>query len=262
MTNEKIKFKANLQRVGTIIPETLVLLEELNRNKNWNKVKQKALSENILSKKSSTTITGILRSVRNRYFDVPELPPLAHLSMFVSSNISEKTKIQALFPYTCKTDPLIECYIRELVKSTINSLTGRELLKDELLAFLENKSKTHLELRSWSEKLKKRWVRGLLALLRDYEFMEPAPHFTLNKPFLITETFAFFLLNMLFDGNSGIAVINHDIWDLYLMSENDIERNLIETQKKGWINYQKAADMTKISANFNSMEAWINECLG
>ena len=69
--NDQTTYKANLQRCGALISETITVLEEYNELKNWNELKKKVIDENILNKKSSTTLNGILGCLKkHKSFDI------------------------------------------------------------------------------------------------------------------------------------------------------------------------------------------------
>ena len=63
-----VDYKANLQRVGAAISETIVLLGEYARHGDWNWVRTAALQDNLLQKGSSETVIGILKAVKRRVF--------------------------------------------------------------------------------------------------------------------------------------------------------------------------------------------------
>lgn len=252
-------YKANLQRCGAIIAESLILLEEYNKNKDWNYVKEKAITQNILSKKSSITIDAILRGAKSRFYNVNGLPKMDELSLFVSSKAPEKAKVQALFPYICITDTLVHEIMQRLVEPSLNSVAGESTLsKEKLLDFLVKESQTHPELNKWSDYLKKRWIRGLLSLLRDFDLMQSAPGFKLSKPALRIETFAFFCLWLLFSGKSGIEVMQNEIWSIFFLSAPEIEQLLESSQRRGWITYYRAGEIISIGTDYKSLEEWSN----
>lgn len=251
-------YKANLQRCGALITETLTLIEEYDKINNWEDLKQKVITKNILNKKSSTTINGILQCIKKRYKDIDGLPNLKELSHFISSDIPEKSKIQVLFPYMCKTDPLIEQYIIKMIFPHFELLNRPKIKKETFLEFLTEEMKTHPELEKWSDYLQKRWIRGLISVLRNFNLMSTAPNFELTKPNLRIETFTFFCLWLLFSGKSGIELIQNGIYQYFLLSNSEIEILLEESQRKGWLSYTHSGDIISITTEFESLEDWID----
>lgn len=255
--NDHTVYKANLQRCGALISETITVLEEYNELNDWDELKKKVIDENILNKRSSTTLNGILGCLKKRYINPHKMPNSEYLSNFISQDIPEKSKIQVLFPYICRSDPLVEQYVLKLVKPTINSLNKSKISKDTFLEFLEKEKKTHPELDNWSDYLKKRWIRGLISLLRNFNLIEAQPSFKLNKTSLRIETFTFFCLWLLMSGKSGIEVINNNIWNYFFLSKTEIEKLLEESQRNGWISYTQSGDIISIKTEFKTLEEWI-----
>lgn len=256
--NDQTVYKANLQRCGALISETITVLEEYNDLKNWNELKEKVNIDNILNKKSSTTINGILNCIRKRYKDIDDMPNLEDLSRFIASDVPNKAKIQVLFPYLCTTDPLIEQYVLNMIGPNINSLEKQEISKETFLDFLEKETKTHPELDKWSDYLKKRWIRGLISLLRNFYFMDTAPSFELDKPSLRIETFFFYCLWLLLSGKRGIHVLESEIWRFFILSDSEIEKFLEDSQRKGWLLYHQSGDIISITTEYQSLEEWVN----
>lgn len=257
--SQGIVYKENLNRCGARLYETITLLEEYNKTKNWKDVEKKTIEYNILNKKSSNTIKTILKCVKNRFKDIEGLPMLEEVSSFVSSNIPDKAKIQVLLPYIFKTDLLIRQYTLKLVYPNLHSKNNVELTKKIFHEFFEKEANEHPELNKWSENSEVRWIRSLLSLLRKFGFMKPAPSLELEKPQLRIETFTFYCLFLLFEGNSGRELIENETWKLFGLSTAETERFFENSQMKGWIHYSRSGDIISINTEYNSLEGWIND---
>jgi sulfur relay (sulfurtransferase) DsrC/TusE family protein len=257
MSAENIVYKADLQRVGSLINESFVVLTEYDKVKDWQQVKEKVISQNLLNKQSSQTVQGIIAAIRKRFFRNHKFLPSAELlAKAIAKNISRNAKIQLLYPYICESDHLVKSMISNFVANKINQ-SQLILTKNDVLEFLEKEEKTHPELKKWSDYLKGRWTRGFLAFLRDFNIMEKAPSNRLIKPSLRIETFAFFMLGLL-DKNLNIKeIFNNEIWHLYFLKNIDIEHFLVEMQARGWIYYSKAGEIIELTPKFN-LEGWLN----
>jgi len=257
----QVIYKADLQRVGSLINESLMALAEYAKFKNWDATKDIIISQNLLGKKSSQTLKGILAAIQKRFFTSHDtLPKVDILACAVSKNIPRVVKTQILYPYICEADPLIKKLLLNLVGKRIEK-SSTLLTKLDVLHFLENEQQTHPELRKWSDYLKGRWVRGFLAFLRDFGIMEKAPSNRLLKPIIRLESFTFFLLNLLDKKVSPAEVFNNEVWILYFLKNDEIEHFLVDAQGRGWIYYSKAGDIIELKPKYQLGE-WINECLG
>lgn len=258
--SQEIIYRENLNRCGARLYETLTILEEYNKTKNWEDLEKRALEDNILNKNSSNTIKTILRCVKKRFKDVDGLPKFDELAMFVSSDIPDKAKLQVLLPFIARTDLLINQYLLNLVGPNIYSKNEVELSKDIFHDFFEKESHLHPELIKWSHNSEVRWIRSLLSLLRKFDLMNSAPSLKLKpKPKIRVETFAFYCFFIIFSGKSGIEIVKNDIWDLFFLTDNEIEYHLENLQRNGWIHYHQSGDILSINTEYESLEGWIND---
>jgi hypothetical protein len=257
MSAENIVYKADLQRVGSLINESLVVLTEYDKVKDWQKVKEKVISQNLLNKQSSQTIQGILAAIHKRFFgDHKFLPPAELLAKAITKNIPRNAKIQLLYPYICESDYLVKNMVSNFVANKINQ-SQPILTKNDVLEFLEKEKKTHPELQKWSDYLKGRWTRGFLAFLRDFNIMEKAPSNRLIKPPLRIETFTFFMLGLLDKKLNIKEILKNEIWHLYFLKNAEIENFLVEAQARGWIYYSRAGEIIELRPKYN-LEGWLN----
>lgn len=258
-----VRYKANLQRAGAAIPETITLLTEYARCHDWQKVREAALKENLLQKGSSHTVKGILTAIRQRFWNTDsQLPPADLVSQAMITDIPPAAKSQILYPYVCATDALVKQTMLHLVKPLITSSSDASLTSDDVRGSLRIEMASHPELEAWSDYLQVRWSKGFLALLRDFGLMEAAPGNRLVRPVVRVEAWAFFLLWLLHSGVVPLAALENSLWDLYLMRESDKEALLTEAQARGWLYYSRAADIVELQPRHASLEEWIHAGLG
>jgi predicted transcriptional regulator len=257
MNAENVVYKADLQRVGSLINESFIVLTEYDKVRDWRQVKEKIISQNLLNKQSSQTIQGILTAIHKRFFRNHEfLPSVELLAKVIARNIYKIVKIQLLYPYICESDHLVKNMILNLVANKINQ-SQIILTKNDVLEFLEKEQRTHPELKKWSDYLKGRWTGGFLAFLRDFNIMEKAPSNRLIKSSLRIETFTFFMLGLLDKKLSTKEILKNEIWRLYFLKNAEIEHFLVETQARGWIHYLRAGEVIELKPKYD-LEGWLN----
>jgi hypothetical protein len=263
VNQEALEYKANLQRVGAAIPETITLLIEYARRQDWGQVRAAALKENLLQKGSSYTVKGILTATRQRFWNTDgQLPPADVVSQAMITDISPAARSQILYLYICATDSLVRQTVLHLVKPLMASSPNASLSPDDVRDFLRREMGSHPELQAWSDYLQTRWSQGFLALLRDFGLMEPAPSNRLLHPVVRVEAFAFFLLWLLQSGTVPLPALEHPWWDLYLMRDSDKQSLLAQAQARGWLYYSRAADIVELQSRYASVEEWIHAGLG
>lgn len=259
MLHKEQRYSANLQRVGSLIPETVNVLTEYHKVKNWRYIRKEVLKGNLIGKGSTNTINGILDSIHKRYVvERSPLPKLSLLAEFLNKDLPSKSKLQVLFPYICASDRLVKDLIASLLWSRFPSANVR-IAKSDVYRFLQNSSKIHPELDAWSEYLKMKWTSSFLALLRDFGLMEKAPRTDIIIPIIRVHAFFFILFGLIESGYSHKECLQHEIWLVYLLSRKRMDDLLIESQANGWLYYSNAGDVIEISLNNSSLEDWLND---
>ena len=255
-----LSYRTGLEAVGAVVPETIVILSEYARVKDWDQVKRAVVRENLLMKRSSKRVRKILKAVKERFLSNPStLPSVEQLARIVATDIPLAAKAQMLYPYHCRSDSLVEQSILRLVSPRLASDSEQEMTTRDVYDFLVAERRDHPELRQWSAYLRRRWSEGFLSLLRDYGLMEPAPSRRLIKPSIRIEAYAFFLLNLLWRGTTARSALNDDLWRLFMLTKGDQENLLVKAQAAGWLHYLRAGKIIELSPTHKSLEEWLDE---
>jgi len=263
MRQEADKYIAAFQRVGAIYEESMIVLGEYARVKDWEILKDKILRENLLKKGSSAWIDNILRIVKLRFsVDSGSLPSSKHVSKLILCDVPKFSKIQVLYQYVCHSDPLVDRVITGLVEPILVRYATSKLTKRMYFEFLDREAESHPELKSWSPTVYTTWQRKFFAFLRHSGIMEKAPNVEIRKPVIRVEPFTFFLYGLIDKGSSGLEVINSPLWRRYFMNEEDVEHALSLAQERSWIEFRRLGSIVELTTNFCSLEEWLDGALG
>jgi hypothetical protein len=238
-------FAANLQRVGLVAAETETLLSAYATTADWGKVRELALRQNLLGKRTTTHTTEIVKAVARRYLRGPVwLPgPQSAAAFFVSPAVPSRAKHQVAFLYVLAEDVLASECLDALVATPPGSSAGGYLHLDDVLRFLGVLATEHPELERWQPYLRRRWSQGFCALLRDVGFMEKAPSFRLASPVILPEAFGFIFPWLVEATGSIRAALDHQVlgwWGLDGVEKNQL---LAVGQNRGWWRYASAGSM-------------------
>jgi hypothetical protein len=224
-------YKANLQRTGALVDETIALLHEYARLGEWAPVRQAALHTNLLGKGATKTVSELLFVVQRRLLTArPGFPSIDCLASAIAGDWPETAKAQVLLPYTCAEDALVDAAVRKLVAERLDSNGLPEFTPDRFTAFLDEKAETHPEVGRWSETVHSRWLSSFRSLLRAYGFMERHPSLRLTRPVVRVEAFAFHAIGLKEAGVPTVDLLVHPRWELYALRERDKEMLLTEGQ--------------------------------
>jgi len=260
MVEKRVKFQAHLQRGGLGLEEMKRLLLVYTECLNELEVKRKAFEDNLLGKTSKWTINDMLSAFRRRFFSNSSLPPAEFVGKFLKLSIPEIAKNQVFFPYFIITDALVERCYRDLVLTKLNN-PNAILTNKEVREHLENLGQNYLEIAKWTEKLKSRWTRGFLTLLRRFNLLEKNPKNNLKKMWLLPEPFAFFWLWFWEKGGSFWFAAEQPLWELLQVDEQRREELLIEGQLRGWWSYQRSGSIIDFQPKFLTLKEWLENAL-
>jgi len=261
VVSEAVKFQAHLHRGGLGLEEMKRLLLAYAECSDELEVKRKAFEDNLLGKTSKRIVEDMFYAFRRRFLSNSGLPPAELVGMLLRLPIPEAAKNQTLFPYFIVTDHLAERCYRDLVLSRINE-PNPQLTSKEVREHLEALSLNHPELAKWSEKLKERWSRGFLTMLRRFNLMERNPKTHLKRLWLLPEPFAFFWLWFWEQGSSFWSAAEHPIWELLQVDGRRREELLIEGQLRGWWSYQRSGSIVDFQPKFPTLKEWLVNALG
>jgi hypothetical protein len=244
------------------VKEMIVLLRTFEKTGDWDRVRKQAYQDNLLRKGSSHTVESITREAKRRFFNSSlGLPRPEQVGAFFAKRVPESAKEQVAFVFLCESDSLVKRVVLALVAPRLTS-SGPKLSHDDVLAFLREEGASHPELARWTDYLKKRWARGMLAVLRDFGLMEAAPSQRLLVPSVRPETFMFFAQWFIDNGLPRNRIAEHPLWKDFVLSRGKVEDLLVESHRRGWISYARAGDILEIRPRFSSVEDWIGHGLG
>jgi hypothetical protein len=238
-------YAANLQNVGLVALETEVLLDAYHRVGDWSDVRRLAVEENLLGKRSTTTVRHILKVVARRYIKGPEWLPSLPIAatFFAHAAISSRAKTQVAFLYTVAEDRLVQDCLDALVLRLLGGASGGFVHVDDVTDHLRQLSNVHPELGRWRPYLRRRWASGFLSLLRDVGFLGPAPSAQLSDPVILPEAFGF-VFPWLVDHTGGArTALNHQALAWWAVDPDEKRTLLAAGQERGWWRYAAAGSM-------------------
>lgn len=240
-------YAANLQNVGLVLPETEELLSAYATTGDWGKVRELALEQNLLWKRSTTTTRHILKVVSRRYLKGPEWLPDARTAgnFFAEPSVPARAKGQVAFLYTVAEDLLVQVTLESLVLRRPRPLAGNPLHLDDVLAFLHGLETEHPEVGRWRPYLRRRWSSGFLSLLRDGGLMELAPSWRLTDPVILPESFGFVFPWLVEHTGSPRVALTHKALSWWALDPPEERKLLAAGVDRGWWRYAAAGSMVE-----------------
>lgn len=254
------KFEAHLQRGGTGVPEMKRLLRAYADHEDIDKLKDQVFKEHLLGKTSTDMEKDVFYAFRRRFIRPNDLPPTSYVAYMMKSRISEAAKTQLLFPYFLAADPMATYFYQELVLGRLSS-SQSSLQIGDVYTYFEVVSQTHPEIAKWSNEVRRRWCRGFIFFLRQFNLLEPKPGVALRRLWLLPEVFAFYWLWFWYKDESYHQAYQNPWWALLQVDQISKREFLTEGQSRNWWLLQQAGEIVQFQPKYRSLLEWIDHGL-
>jgi hypothetical protein len=160
---------------------------------------------------------------------------------------------------TARAEPALYEYATcELFR--ISNTPAQDVTVAHVVAWLRNRLCASGQ--SWTPTVQLKVARGILAALRDFGILEGRAKKKIHSAHLPPPAFALIAFCLHALGASGTALIDHRDWRLFLLSDREVERLLLESHQAGWLNYQAAGRIIRIDFPCDSFGKYAHVVLG
>jgi hypothetical protein len=254
MTQRRL-YDSNLAMGLGLLNETKTLLSQWEPSMDAHGLYAAALSSGLLSEVSASRLKNIvIRCFANRYLIDGGKPAgfLKHLS----KRLSPPVLTQLFFLYTCRANPILYDFIREVYWDRYASgakLIPKEVSEDFIRKAIDD-GKTPSR---WADGQIERVGRYLSGCCADFGLMGgPAKDGRAIRQFRVEQATSFFLAHELhFDGVGDNALLTHEDWQLFGLAREDVLEEIKRLSMKGLLIVQAAGDVIRIGWKQQDMEA-------
>jgi hypothetical protein len=270
MSNASIPviYQARLTESGLAVDDSIALCAEYCSTRDWEKVKSKALKENLLGKGSQSRISKLLRAVERRVFEAP--PPLyrpASVTRFLAAEkkVPAGAKAQLLLVLALNDDIALADAFRTLAIPAASNSESRVLHPDQIRSFLKQAAESRPEIARWTEQTRERWAQGFRLVLREAGFVASngrSASIEIRPPVVRDEAVAFLSYAIADSGISGWPILRHDVMKDLILTESDALRAARALSDRGWWSFAQSDRIIEFRRNYASLEEWLDHGLG
>jgi hypothetical protein len=153
--------------------------------------------------------------------------------------------------------PLYEFATTEL--HNIWKSSARTITAEEVVLWLSGRLKN--EGKQWTPTTRRKVARGMLAALRDFGLLEGRVKKRMVPYYAPLASIAWVARALDSMQSHGHTLVAHRDWALFLMSEHDVEKRLLEAHQRGWLNYQAAGRVVRIEFPAHNARDYANVIL-
>ena len=246
-------YRANIKVVGTVLPDTKLILKKYLELKDIELLRKEVLHNNLILKTSKRRAETIFYEVRKRYlFDQLDGYEETPFIYFLKNIDSDSIAHLLLYYYLCKEERIIYEYITDRVyKKYKDGYLG--ISSADTIDFILDLAKSDENVSKWSERTVNDVRSGIIGVLKEFGFINSRKRPVFNKIFLPSIIFYY----VLYSNRENINTIQ-DVYEcndlrLFLLLEKDIHILLEEAYRNGVLDFGKDEPKTLIY-NYKDMK--------
>ena len=247
------RYKARFHHYGAMIDEMRLLITLYDPNEPKEQWIARVIENNLMGKRSRNWVRELIVGVffprfvngkyPDAYKDIKKMEGKGADSHIIKSMMYFHTAIYDKFLYDFVTQELYEKYYLGYSNVTAN----------DVYDFIQSKPSNAFN-REWSEYVKRRLSRGIMATLRDFEILEGKANKRIASYHIPIEVFLYVAYLLQKDVKSGEKLANHPDWKLFLMNERLTERMFLEGHQKNLVHYEAAGGIVRIEFPYKRKE--------
>ena len=246
-------YTSNMMKGGAMIQESLALLREWDPRIPPEDFTQIVIQQNLLGKATRARVRDILTRVFFRRFAAPGVPSGKHLRAMITAGFPDSVITRLLYFHAALADDLLYDFVVQRLYPLYHS--GRyQVDTSDAVQFIEELIASRLIAPPWSDNIKTKTGRGLLAALRDFGILEGHAKKRFRPAYLPAPVFLYVAHYLQEQGIVGYALLHHTHWRLFLVTEQEVERNFITAHQDGFLGYYVAGGIVRIEWRYRGVE--------
>lgn len=247
-------YRANIKMVGTVLPDTKLILKKYLEVKDIEVLKKEVLENNLVLKSSKRRSESIYYEVRKRYLK-DQLDGFNESSFICfCQNFSNDLYLNLLLYYhLCKEEKIIYDYITCVVFERYKEgFLGVSLADSE--EYILGLSKIDKNILTWSERTVKDVRSALMGILKDFGFINSTKRAVFNEMFIPSIVFYY----VIYECRNNLKSIE-DVYDLedlklFLLLKSDIDILLQEAYRNGVLDFNEEEGIKQVIFKFKNVK--------
>lgn len=240
---------------GAYIEETKTILRAYVECQSYDELKRQVVEENLLKKDTDYYRKNVLREVRRRYIPDTDTYTETPLMTLVTEE-SRDDIVEWCMYYEFAQDPFIEFVTKEFLypEHERGTLTVRS---EALTEFLEAEKDAYPGLRGKTEGTIAEAATKYLSAMKNFGLLEGRQKKEFAVTYVPDEAIAYVTYRLFESGATGTTAINHDDWELLMLSPDDARRRMRDISPQ-YVTHEKRGSTERLTPKFDSITEVIN----
>lgn len=234
-------FNSNIQKGGALLDDTRRLVEAWSDDLSPAENLARILDENVLGKRSRMRAEDVLRRILKPRFVDPGVHVIAALRGLLTKPPSFR---EACYYEASRDDRLLAVFVEEHLFESFQA--GRTTVTIEettdWLEVLADKGDAPL----WSDSVRIKVARGLLAALRDFAVLEGGANKRFATPRMTPSGFSYVAFREYEQGRSSRALVDSHIWRRWLLDDSRIGDLFLQAERLGVLRFSRVGSSVRI----------------
>lgn len=250
---EKI-YRTNIKMVGTVLPDTKLILKKYLEVKDIEVLKKEVLENNLVLKSSKRRAESIYYEVRKRYLK-DQLDGFTESSfIYFCQNFNNDLFINLLLYYhLCKEEKIIydylTCVVFERYKEGFLGVSSTDT--EEYILGL---AKVDVNILKWSERTVNDLRSALMGILKDFDFINSRKRAVFNKVFIPSIIFYYVIYECKDKLKSVEDVYELEDLKLFLLLKSDIDILMQEAYRNGVIDFKEEEGIRQLIFKYKNIK--------
>jgi len=253
LSEKIVKYKARFHHTGAMIEEMRLLIRAYNPDIPKEEWINNIIEDNLLGKNSRNWVREVIvgsffpRFVNGKYPNA-----FAHIKILEKRDANFNIIKSLLYYHTALSDEFLYDFITLWLYERY-FLGFSTVSAADVYNFIQSHSHEKFN-KPWSDYVKRRLSRGVMATLRDFGILEGKGNKKIAHYHLPLETFVYIAFLIKQTVSSGEKLLKHSDWKLFLLNEKLTERMLLEAHQRKFLHYQAAGAVIRIEFPFQTVE--------
>ena len=248
-------YTANLQAGLGLIDETRTLLDLWQTGMSAPRLQRVALESGLFPTISARRLRNLITECFAQRYLIANGAP-ARLLQQLQHSISTPDLIQFMFLFTCRANPILGDFVRQIYWPKYAGGYSR-IANSDARAFVERGIEDGLTIKRWSETTVRRVSAYLTGCCADFGLLEKGARSVrqIQSYRILPVVAAYLAYELHFAGLGDNAILVHRDWQLFGLAREDVLDELKRLSLKSLLIVQAAGEIVRVSWRYHDMEA-------